>query len=328
MDNTKMRTKLLKPLCLAAFLIACGFAQAQTYPSKPIRIVVPWPAGGGGDTAARIISQPLSERIGQPVVIENRPGAGGNIGTALFAQEKPDGYALLIGAMTPHVVNPHLYAKLGFDPIKDFTPVAQLYSVPNFLVVPASSPVNSAKELVALAKANPGKLNFGSAGLGSTQHLFGVMFKTAANIDIVHVAYKGTSPAETALIAGQIDLLLDPPTCLPFVAAGKLKALAIAAPTRNPAVPDVPTLDEVGIPNVHTMTYYGLLAPANTPNEIVNRLNKEINSILQTPEMNARLAKLAAQPGTGTPEDFAQLVKDELVRYGEIVRLSGAKQVD
>jgi len=328
MENTKMRTKLLKPLCLAAFLIACGFAEAQTYPSKPIRMIVPWPAGGGVDTAARIISQPLSERIGQPIVIENRPGAGGNIGTALAAQEKPDGYALLMGSLSPNAVNPHLYAKLGFDPIKDFAPVALVYTVPSFLVVPASSPANSAKELVAFAKANPGKINFGSGGVGSSQHLFGVMFKASTNIDIVHVAYKGTSPAETALLAGQVDLLLDPPTCLPFVAAGKLKALAVAAPTRNPAMPDTPTLDEVGIPNVHTLTFYGVMAPVNTPKEIVDRLNKEINSILQTPEMKAKLAKLAAQPGTGSPEDFGKFVQSELVRYGEIVRLSGAKQVD
>ncbi len=328
MENTKMRTKLLKPLCFAALLIACGFAQAQTYPSKPIRMIVPWPPGGGVDTAARIISQPLSERLGQPIVIENRPGAGGNIGTALFTQEKPDGYALLMGSLSPNAVNPHLYAKLGFDPIKDFAPVALVYTVPSFLVVPASSPANSAKELVAIAKASPGKINFGSGGVGSSQHLFGVMFKASTNIDIVHVAYKGTSPAETALLAGQVDLLLDPPTCLPFVAAGKLKALAVAAPTRNPAMPDTPTLDEVGIPNVHTLTFYGVMAPANTPKEIVDRLNKEINSILQTTEMKAKLAKLAAQPGTGSPEDFAKFVKSELVRYGEIVRLSGAKQVD
>lgn len=323
------KTQRLKRFCLTAALIACASAaQAQSYPNKPIRMIVPWPAGGGVDTAARIISQPLAERLGQPIVIENRPGAGGNIGTALFTHEKADGYTLLMGSLSPNAVNPHLYARLGFDPIKDFAPVALIYTVPSFLVVPASSPANSAKELVAIAKASPGKINFGSGGVGSSQHLFGVMFKTSTNTDIVHVAYKGTSPAETALLAGQVDLLLDPPTCLPFAAGGKLKVLAVASPERNPAVPDVPTLDEVGIPNVHTLTFYGVMAPANTPKEIVNRLNTEINAILNTPEMKARLTKLAAQPGSGSPEDFAQFVKSELKRYGEVVRLSGAKQID
>lgn len=223
-----------------------------------------------------------------------------------------------MGSLSPNAVNPHLYAKLGFDPIKDFAPIALVYTVPSFLVVPASSPANTAQELVALAKAKPGTLNFGSGGVGSSQHLFGVMFKVATNIDIVHVAYKGTSPAETALIAGQVDMLLDPPTCLPFAAAGKMKLLAVASPSRNPAVPDVPTLDEVGIPNVHTLTFYGVMAPANTPKDIVDKLNHEINAILATPEMKARLTKLAAQPGTGSPEDFANFVKSELKRYGEI----------
>lgn len=316
-------------VCLITIMLACaGLAQAQTYPSKPIRMIVPWPPGGGVDTSARIISQPLSERLGQPIVVENRPGAAGNIGTALFTREKPDGYTLLMGSLSPNAVNPHLYSTLGFDPVKDFAPVARVYTVPSFLVVPASSPVNTAKELVALAKANPGKLNFGSGGVGSSQHLFGVMFQTATKIDIVHVAYKGTAPAETALIAGQVDLMLDPPTCLPFIAAGRLKVLGVASPTRNPALPNVPTLDELGIPGVHTSTFYGVMAPANTPKEIVDRLNKEINAILQTEEMRDRLTKFAAQPGSGTPEDFARFVISEIERYGVIVKLSGAKKVD
>ncbi|MHB8908340.1 MAG: Bug family tripartite tricarboxylate transporter substrate binding protein [Syntrophales bacterium] len=320
---------LIKRFCLVAIMLACaGLAQAQTYPSKPIRMIVPWPPGGGVDTSARIISQPLSERLGQAIVVENRPGAAGNIGTALFTREKPDGYTLLMGSLSPNAVNPHLYSRLGFDPIKDFAPVALVYIVPSFLVVPASSPVNTAKELVAMAKANPGKLNFGSGGVGSSQHLFGVMFNKATNIDVVHVAYKGTSPSETALIAGQVDFMLDPPTCIPFINAGRLKALAVASSSRNPALPNVPTLDELGIPGVHTSTFYGVMAPANTPKEIVDRLNKEINAILQTPEMRARLTKFAAQPGSGTPEDFAKFVKAEIERYGVIVKLSGAKKVD
>jgi tripartite-type tricarboxylate transporter receptor subunit TctC len=319
-------------LCLLGFgailLTFAGAAQAQTYPSKPIKLIVPWPPGGGVDTAARMISQPLSERLGQPIVVENRPGAAGNIGTALAAREKPDGYTLLMGSLSPNAVNPHLYTNLGFDPVKDFAPVALVYSVPSFLVIPATSPVNTAKELVAHAKANPGKLNLGSGGVGSSQHLFGVMFTTATKIETVHVAYKGTSPAETALIAGQVDLMLDPPTCLPFVAAGKLKALAVAAPVRNPALPDVPTLDELGIPGVHTSTFYGVMAPAGTPKEIVDKLNTEINSILQTEDMRTRMTKMAAVGGSGTAEDFKKFVLAEIDRYGEVVRLSGAQKVD
>jgi tripartite-type tricarboxylate transporter receptor subunit TctC len=316
-------------LCLGAVLLAwAGVAQAQTYPSKPIRMIVPWPAGGGVDTAARIISQPLSERLGQPIVVENKPGAAGNIGTALAAKEKPDGYTLLMGSASPNGINPHLYSNLGFDPVKDFAPVALVYTVPSFLVVPAASPYKSAQELVAYAKANPGKLNFGSGGVGSSQHLFGVMFMNAAKIDMVHVAYKGTSPAETALIAGQVDVMMDPPTCLPFVAAGKLNALAVGAKNRNPAMPDLPTLDELGIPGVHTSTFYGVMAPANTPQEIVNKLNAEINAILRTDEILARLAKLAAEPGKGSAEDFRKFVLAEIERYGEVVKLSGAKKID
>jgi tripartite-type tricarboxylate transporter receptor subunit TctC len=200
--------------------------------------------------------------------------------------------------------------------------------VPSFLVVPAAFPANSAQELVALAKASPGKLNFGSGGPGSSQHLFGVMFNTAAKIETTHISYKGTSPAEQGLVAGQVDYMLDPPTCLPFVQAGRLKALAVAAPKRNPELPNVPTLDEVGIKGVYTLTYYGVAAPAGTPKDIVARLNTEINAILRTDDMRGRLAKLAAEPGSGTPEEFGQFMESEMKRYGEIVKLSGAKAVE
>jgi len=313
---------------LAVVAASAGLAHAQAWPTRPIKLIVPWPAGGGVDTAARMISEPLGQRLGQPIVVDNRPGAAGNIGTALAAQEKPDGHTLLMASLSPHSVNPHLYAKLGFEPIKDFAPVALVYTVPSFLVVPAASPANSAQELVALAKASPGKLNFGSGGPGSSQHLFGVMFNTATQIDTVHISYKGTSPAEQGLVAGQIDYMLDPPTCLPFVTAGRLKALAVAAPKRNPELPNVPTLDELGIKGVYTLTYYGVAAPANTPKEIVAKLNAEINAILKTDDMRARLAKLAAEPGSGTPEQFGQFMESEMKRYGEIVRISGAKAVE
>jgi tripartite-type tricarboxylate transporter receptor subunit TctC len=313
----------------AALLAVAVVAQAQQgYPNRPIKLLVPWPPGGGVDTAARIIAQPLSERLGQPIIVENKPGVAGNLGTGLFTKEPADGYSLLMGSLSPNSVNPWLYSKLGFDPIKDFEYVALAWIVPSFLVVPANSQANSAKDLVAMAKASPGKLNFGSGGVGSSQHLFGVMFNTAAGINTVHVPYKGTAPAENGLVAGEIDYMVDPPTALPFVEAGRLKALAVASPSRSPALPNVPTLDEVGIPNVHTSTWYGILAPAGTPKPIVDRLNKEIIAVLKTPELQARMQKIAAQSRDWTPEQFTKFAKEELERYKEVVRASGAKQVD
>jgi tripartite-type tricarboxylate transporter receptor subunit TctC len=314
-------------LALAMFAVAAA-AAAQAYPNRPIRMIVPWPPGGGVDTAARIIAQPLAERLGQPIIVDNKPGVAGNLGTALFVKEPADGYTILMGSLSPNAVNPHLYSKLGFDPIKDFEFVALAYIVPSFLVVPANSPAKTPKDLVAIAKASPGKLNFGSGGVGSSQHLFSVMFNTATGIDTVHVSYKGTAPAEAALVAGEIDYMVDPPTALPFVTAGRLRALAVAAPTRSPALPDVPTLDELGIPGVHTQTFYGVMAPAGTPKAIVDRLNREINAVLQTPDMQARIAKNAAQTYNWSPQEFGKFVRDEIERYREVVKLSGAKQVD
>jgi tripartite-type tricarboxylate transporter receptor subunit TctC len=312
----------------ALFAVAAAAQAQQGYPTRPIKLIVPWPPGGGVDTAARILSQPLAERLGQPIVVDNRPGVAGNLGTAFAAKEAPDGYTLLMGSLSPNSVNPYLYSKLGFEPIKDFEYVALAYIVPSFLVVPANSPANSPKELVAIAKASPGKLNFGSGGVGSSQHLFSVMFNTATGIQTVHVPYKGTAPAENGLIAGDVDYMVDPPTALPFVEAGRMKALAVASDRRSPALPNVPTLDELGIPNVHTSTWYGFLAPAGTPKVIVDKLNREINAILKMPDIQARLLKNAAQSYDWTPEQFTKFANEELERYKEVVRASGAKQVD
>jgi len=324
-----MNNQTVRMLVGAAMLAVTAIAGAQQpYPNRPIKLIVPWPPGGGVDTAARILSQGLGERLGQPIVVDNKPGVAGNLGTAAGAKEPPDGYTLIMGSLSPNSVNPYLYSRLGFEPIKDFEYVGLAYIVPSFLVVPASSPANSAKELVALAKASPGKLNFGSGGVGSSQHLFSVMFNTSTGIQTVHVPYKGTAPAENGLIAGEIDYMVDPPTALPFVEAGRLKALAVASATRSPALPNVPTLDELGIPNVHTSTWYGILAPAGTPKPIVDRLNREINAVLKTPDIQARLLKNAAQSYDWTPEQFTKFAKEELERYREVVRASGAKQVD
>lgn len=323
------RTGKLKRFFFAASLIVCAsVAQAQSYPAKPIRLIVPWPAGGGVDTSARLFAQPLAERLGQPVVIENKPGAGGNIGTAVLAHEKPDGYTLLQGSAAPHGINPHIYKNLGFEPIKDFTFIAHVYSAPSFLVVPANSPFKTVQELVAYGKANPGKLNFGSSGIGGSQHVFSYLFMERAGFEATHVPYKGSSPMETALIAGQIDFSVDPPTCLPFIQTGKMRVLGVASKVRNAALPDVPTLDELGIPGVYSSTYYGILGPANMPKSIVDRLNKEVNAIIQTDEMRARLTKMGVEPGKGTPEEFKAFAETEVARYGVLIKSVGADKID
>jgi tripartite-type tricarboxylate transporter receptor subunit TctC len=310
----------------AAALIACATAaHPQAYPSGPIKLIVPWPPGGGVDTSARIIAQPLSQRLGQSIVVDNRPGAGGNIGTAAAAAAKPDGYTLLMGSVSPNAINVHLYSRLGFDPAKDFAPIVFLTLVPNILVVPANSPANSAHELIKLAKDNPGKINYGSGGVGSSQHLAAAMFIKSTGVDIVHVPYKGTAPAEADLIAGHISMLLDTTACLPFVAAGKMKALAVASKARNPALPNVPTFDELGIPGVLSASWYGLMAPAGTPRAVIDKINSEVNALLRTPEMRKRLADFGGEVGGGTPEDFGRFMAGETARYADIVKASGAK---
>ena len=315
----------MRALLAAVLLAGTTAVQSQAYPSGPIKLIVPWPPGGGVDTSARIIAQPLSQRLGQSIVVDNRPGAGGNIGTAAAAAAKPDGYTLLMGSVSPNAINVHLYSRLGFDPAKDFAPIVFLTLVPNILVVPANSPANSAHELIKLAKDNPGKINYGSGGVGSSQHLAAAMFIKATGVDIVHVPYKGTAPAEADLIAGHISMLLDTTACLPFVAAGKMKALAVASKARNPALPNVPTFDELGIPGVLSASWYGLMAPAGTPRAVIDKINSEVNALLRTPEMRKRLADFGGEVGGGTPEDFGRFMAGETARYADIVKASGAK---
>jgi tripartite-type tricarboxylate transporter receptor subunit TctC len=311
-------------LCLAVLLLSAG-AQAQPYPNQPIRLIVPWPPGGGVDTSARIIAAPLAERLGQNIVVENRPGAAGNIGTEMATRTKPDGYTLLMGSVSPNAINVHLYSRLGFDPIKDFAPIVFVTSVPNILVVPGNAQWNSAQDLLAHIKANPGKVNYGSGGVGSSQHLAAAMLIAATQINIVHVPYKGTAPAEADLIAGHVSMMLDTTACLPFVAAGRMKALAVASRKRNPALPQVPTFDELGVPGVYSSSWYGLLAPAGVPAEIVNRINAEANAVLRTPEMQKRLADFGGEVGGGSPQDFGKFIAAEIQRYAAIVKASGAK---
>ena len=316
---------LAAAICLLA-VAAPAIAQSQdAYPSQAIKLMVPWPPGGGVDTTGRMIARPLAERLGQSIVVDNRGGAGGNIGTELAARAKPDGYNLLMGSISPNAVNIHLYSRLGFDPIKDFEPIVYVASVPNILVVPADSPARTAQDLVAMARANPGKLNYGSGGVGSSQHLAAVQFMSIAGIQIEHIPYKGTAPAEADLIAGQISLMLDTTTCLPYIASGKMRALAVASKKRNPALPDVPTFDEVGLPGIYASSWYGLMAPAGTPRPIIDKLKAESNHVLKSEEIRKRMAEFGAEIGGGTPEDFGRFIRSEIERYESIVRLSGAK---
>jgi len=312
--------------CLgAATLALASLASAQAYPHQPIKLMVPWPPGGGVDTTARMISEPLAQRLGQPIVIENRGGAGGNIGTEVAARTRGDGYNLLMGSISPNAVNVHLYSRLGFDPVKDFAPIVYVSSVPNILVVPASSPFKTVQDVIDAAKAAPGKLNYGSGGVGSSQHLAAVQFMTTAGIQLTHVPYKGTAPAEADLVAGHVSLMLDTTTCLPFIAGGKMRALAVASKKRSPALPNVPTFDEVGLPGIYASSWYGLMAPAGTPRAVVDKLNAEANAVLKSPEIQKRMADFGAEVGGGSPEDFGHFIGSEIRRYEAIVKASGAK---
>src|SRR5664279_1265564 len=264
--------------------IALG-ASAQGYPTRPIRLVVPFPAGGTTDILARAVSQKLTEAFGQAVVVDNRPGAAGNIGSDLVAKSTPDGYTLLMGTVGTHAINPSLYAKMPYDHIKDFVPVVLVAGVPNVLEVNTSVPVHSVNDLIKLAKDKPGQINFASSGAGTSIHLSGELFKTMAGVDMTHVPYKGSSPALTDLMGGQVQIMFDNlPSSLALIKAGKLRAIAVTSLKRSPALPDVPTISESGVPGFEASSWFGVLAPAGTPAPIVARINSEVNKWLQSPE--------------------------------------------
>ena len=309
--------------CFAAF--AAGVS-AQAYPTKPIRIVVPFPAGGTTDVLARAAAQKLAETLGQPAVVDNRPGAGGNIGAELVAKSAPDGYTLLMGTVGTHAINPGLYPKLPYDHVKDFAPVILVAGVPNVLVINPALPVNSVPELIAYAKANPGKLNFASSGNGTSIHLSAELFKTMAGVQMTHVPYKGSAPALQDLVGGQVQLMFDNlPSSLALIKGGKLKALAVTSATRAAALPDVPTLAESGLPGFEASSWFGLLAPAGTPPLVIGKLNGEIAKWLATPEAKERLLTQGAIAAGGTPEDFARFIAAETAKWQKVVKDSGAK---
>ena len=311
-------------VAIAAFA-ALAHAQAS-YPSKPIRLVVPFPAGGTTDILARAVAQRLTETMGQPVVVDNRAGAGGNIGADMVAKAPPDGYTLLMGTVGTHAINASLYAKMPYDHVRDFAPVILVAGVPNVLVVNPALPVNSVQELIAYGTANPGKLNFASSGNGTSIHLAAELFKTMTGVQMAHVPYKGSAPALVDLAGGQVQLMFDNlPSSLALIKAGKLKALAVTSAQRSAALPDVPTVAESGLAGFEASSWFGLLAPAGTPKDIIAKLNGEVTKWLATPEAKEKLAAQGAIPAGRSPDDFMRHIAAETVKWQKVVKDSGAK---
>jgi tripartite-type tricarboxylate transporter receptor subunit TctC len=314
-------------LALAAVVSFTGTAsQAQSYPDRPIHLIVPFPAGGLADVLARAVADEISKPLGQPVVVENRAGAGGNVGAGVVASATPDGYTLLMTSAGILTANQYLYAKLPFDPEKDFVPVSNVADMPMMVVVGPKVAAKTLPELVAFARANPGKLNFGSPGIGTTGHLGLAMFMHAAGVKLTHIPYKGAAPAITDLIGGQIDGVVDnPPTVLPHIKAGRLRALAVAAKRRMALLPDLPTAAEAGVPGYEASSWFGVVAPAQTPAAIVARLQKEIAAALRKPETQARFASTGARLLGNSSAEFARQIGDDRKMWGELIRSAGIK---
>ena len=314
-------------ICVAGLSVAPA-ALGQTYPTKPVRVVVPYPPGGVGDTTMRAIAQQLSESLGQPFVIDNKPGASQMIGADAVAKAAPDGYTLFLGSVTSLAINVSSQKKMPYDPVKDFAPVSMLYFSPMYLVVNPAVPAQSVKELVALAKAQPGKLSFASIGQGGSIHLAGEMFKSMAGVDINHIPYKGSAPALTDIIGGQVSLMFDAGvSALPQVRAGKLRALAITTAKRVDSTPELPTVAEAGgLPNYEATLWFGLVAPAATPRDIVNRLSQELAKILRQPVLQARFANLGVEFSASSPDEFATYIRAETLKWGKVFRDAKVEQ--
>ncbi len=316
--------KIIASALLALFFVGSAGAQSD-YPNRVVRIVIPFATGGSVDTSARLVAQRLTDRLGQPVIVESRPGAGGAVGSEHVARSAPDGYTLLWGTVSTHAINASLHPNLRYDNIKDFAPITKLMEQPLLVVVPVSAPVNSLKELISHQRANPGKSTFGSPGMGTTGHLTGELLKRRIGADMRHVVYKGSSPMLIDLIAGTIDVGVDNlPSSLAQVKAGRLKALAITSLERSTLAPDVPTLAE-SIPGLQVVAWQGLFAPANTPPAILDRLSNEVQAILKEPALEARLLEMGTYPAGSSREAFAAFVKEETVRWADVVKASGVK---
>jgi tripartite-type tricarboxylate transporter receptor subunit TctC len=317
----------MRLLVLLALAAAAPFAAAQAWPARPIRLVVPYAPGGPLDISARLISAKLQESLGQAVVPDNRPGAGGNIGVDLVAKSPPDGYTLVISAIATLAINPSLYSALPYDPIHDLRHVTLLVQVPNVLIVSNDLPAKNVQELIALARSRPGKLDFGSGSTGSTGHLAGEMFKMMTGTFMVHIPYKGSAPAMADMMAGRINLMFDNlASALPNIKAGKVRALATTTRTRSSFLPDLPTLDEAGLKGFDMTTWWGVSAPAKTPQPVVDRLSTEILKAMDSPDLKERLHNMGSDaPAIRTPDQFAAFVAAELKTYTELVKRSGAK---
>jgi tripartite-type tricarboxylate transporter receptor subunit TctC len=315
----------MKALLLAfAFLVGTAHAQ-EPYPSKPLRLILPFPPGGGTDILGRLLAERLAANLGQPVVTENRGGAGGNVGAEAAARSAPDGYTLVLVAPSL-AISPTLYSKLNYDPVKDFAPIALVASVPNVMITHPSVPANNLQEFIALAKSKPGGMNFGSGGSGTSNHLAGELLNLTAGIKLVHVPYKGVNLAMNGVLAGEVHLaFIGIPVPAPHIKAGRLRALAVLARERSPILPDVPTAAEAGLGNFDVTTWYGILAPAGTPRPIVLRLNAELVKVMRDAEMKERLATMATDPLTSTPEEFGAYIQAEIAKWGDVIRKAGLR---
>jgi len=313
-------------LLCAALAAAIAPAAAQQYPTRPVRFVLGFPPGGGSDTIARLLSTRLSENLGRPVVVDNRPGAGGNVAGEIVAKSPPDGYTLLMGNNAILATNASLYRNMAFDPVKDLAPVALLASQPNILVVHPSLPVKSVKEFIALARSRPGQLNYASSGSGLAAHLAGELFKTMTRTDMVHVPYKGGGPAVVDTLSGQCQLMFATAVSVqPYLKSGRLRPLAVTTAVRSRNFPDLPTVAEAGVPGFEASTWHGVVVPAGTPQAIIGRLNGEFNKVLQVPDVRERLATQGADAIGGTPQQFADYIGAEIPKWAKIIKESGAK---
>ncbi len=319
-----MKNTLKQTLCILALMFAAT-SNAQPFPTKPIKIIVPFPAGGTVDFFARVISTKLSDALGQSVLVENRAGAGGNIAAEAVAKAAPDGYTLLMGSEII-AINTSLYSKIGYDPVKDLAPITLVGTVPNILIVHPGLPVNSVNDLIALAKKTPGKISFASTGQGTSTHLSSELFKLMANVDMLHVPYKGGPPAIADLISGQVNMMfINMPTGITHVRSGKAKIIAVSSIKRVSQLPDVPTVDQAGVKGFETSAWSGLYAPAGTPADIINRLNVEVVKILKQPGVKEQLMAQGAEPVGDSPEEFSRFTLAEISKWAKIIKISGAK---
>ena len=316
--------RLLTELTCTVALLPGARAQ-DTYPTAALTMIVGWPPGGPSDNVARLIAAKMSTELGQSIVIDNRAGAGSNIGSDVAARARPDGYTIMLATVASHGLNSVLYSKLNFDPIKDFAPIGYITSSPSTLLVPADSPYKSLRDVIDAAKANPGKLNYGSGGVGSSQHLAGAIFKKNANLDIVHIPYKGIAQAVTDTIGGQVQVLpIAVPSVIQYLRAGSVKPLAVTSTKRVGSLPDVPTMAEAGVDALSFDSWFGLFAPASTPAQVVQKINQSVNEILNTPDAATTFASVGAETLSMSTQAFGELVRKDTARWGKVARESGA----